>query len=169
MNYRIMKDSAIARFTYMVEDQAVVEPVLSIPATSSENRTTVKIGSKIRLYSNTEGAVIFYTMDGTEPLYGAAADGSGMEAKNDNTKKYNASQGITVPEIGDSSIITITAVAYCKGLASSNISRLIFQYPAAVTAPYAHTFRWSSYREHAGDTEDCHRGGSDLLRSRLWK
>ena len=136
-NYRIMKDSAIARFTYMVEDQAVVEPVLSIPATSSENRTTVKIGSKIRLYSNTEGAVIFYTMDGTEPFYGPAADGSGMEAKSDNTKKYNASQGITVPEIGDSSIITITAVAYCKGLASSNISRLIFQYPAAVTAPYA--------------------------------
>ena len=132
-----MKDSAIARFTYMVEDQAVVEPVLSIPATSSENRTTVKIGSKIRLYSNTEGAVIFYTMDGTEPFYGPAADGSGMEAKSDNTKKYNASQGITVPEIGDSSIITITAVAYCKGLASSNISRLIFQYPAAVTAPYA--------------------------------
>lgn len=134
---RVMKDSTIARFTYMVEDQAVVEPVLSIPATSSENRTTVKIGSKIRLYSNTEGAVIFYTMDGTEPRYGAAEDGSGMEAKNDNTKKYNASQGITVPEIGDSSIITITAVAYCKGLASSNISRLIFQYPAAVTAPYA--------------------------------
>ena len=62
-----MKDSAIARFTYTVEDQAAVEPVLSIPATSSENRTTVKIGSKIRLYSNTEGVVIFYTMDGTEP------------------------------------------------------------------------------------------------------
>ena len=134
---RVMKDSAIARFTYMVEDQAVVEPVLSIPATSSENRTTVKIGSKIRLYSNTEGAVIFYTMDGTEPRYGAAEDGSGMEAKNENTKKYNASQGITVPEIGDSSIITITAVAYCEGLANSDISRLIFQYPAAVTAPYA--------------------------------
>lgn len=135
--YRVMKDSAIARFTYTVEDQAAVEPVLSIPATSSENRTTVKIGSKIRLYSNTEGVVIFYTMDGTEPRYGAAEDGSGMEAKNEHTKKYSASQGITVPEIGDSSIITITAVAYCEGLANSDISRLIFQYPAAVTAPYA--------------------------------
>ncbi len=130
---RVMKDSVLARFTYMVEDQAVVEPVLSIPATSSENRATVKIGSKIRLYSNTEGSVIFYTMDGTEPAY----DVTTLEPTNTNTIKYSATQGITVPEIGDSSIITITAVAYCKGLASSNIARLIFQYPAAVTAPYA--------------------------------
>lgn len=130
---RIMRDSELARFTYSVGAQAAVEPVTSVPAASSDKRTEVTIGSKIRLFSATEGAVIFYTLDGSEPAFDEAT----LKPTGSSTLKYDATQGITVPPITDSSVITITAVAWCEGLASSNISRLIFQYPSAVSAPYA--------------------------------
>lgn len=130
---RTMKDSELARFVYKVTDQPVVEPVTSVPSTDAENQTIVEIGTKIRLFSATEGAVIFYTTDGSEPVF----DETTLTPKNSATKKYNGSEGITVPEIGDSSLFTITAVAYKEGLASSAISRLIFSYPSAVSSPYA--------------------------------
>ena len=130
---RTMKDSELTRFVYKVTDQPVVESVTSVPATDSENRTIVEIGTKIRLYSATEGVTIFYTTDGSEPVFDEAA----LEPKNSATRKYNGSEGITVPAIGDSSLFTITAVAYKEGLASSAISRLVFAYPSAVSSPYA--------------------------------
>lgn len=130
---RVMQDSPLVRFTYQVDAQSVVGTVTSVPATSSDSRTEVQAGSIIHLYSSTENATIFYTLDGTEPVF----DQSTLEPGNSSTYRYNASQGITVPEIGDSSLITVTAVAYREGLAVSEISRLIFQYPAAVSAPYA--------------------------------
>lgn len=62
-------DSELARLSYSVGAQAAVEPVTSVPAASSDKRTEVTIGSKIRLFSATEGAVIFYTLDGaSRPL-----------------------------------------------------------------------------------------------------
>ena len=130
---RTMKDSELTRFVYKVTDQPVVESVTSVPSTDSENRTIVEIGTKIRLYSATEGVTIFYTTDGSEPVFDEAA----LEPKNSATRKYNGSEGITVPAIGDSSLFTITAVAYKEGLASSAISRLVFAYPSAVSSPYA--------------------------------
>ena len=130
---RTMKDSELTRFVYKVTDQPVVESVTSVPSTDAENQTIVEIGTKIRLFSATEGAVIFYTTDGSEPVF----DETTLTPKNSATKKYNGSEGITVPEIGDSSLFTITAVAYKEGLASSAISRLIFSYPSAVSSPYA--------------------------------
>lgn len=130
---RTMKDSPLVKFVYKVTDQPVVEPVTSVPSTDAENQTIVEIGTKIRLFSATEGAVIFYTTDGSEPVF----DETTLTPKNSATKKYNGSEGITVPEIGDSSLFTITAVAYKEGLASSAISRLIFSYPSAVSSPYA--------------------------------
>lgn len=130
---RIMQDSPLTRFAYKVSDQAVVGMVTSVPATSSDRRAEVEIGSRIYLYSATEGAEIFYTLDGTEPVF----DGATLTPKNDSTYKYQASSGILVPEMTDSSLITITASAYKDGLAVSDISRLIFQYPAAVSMPYA--------------------------------
>lgn len=130
---RTMKDSELARFVYKITDQPVVESVTSVPSTDAENQTIVEIGTKIRLFSATEGAVIFYTTDGSEPVF----DETTLTPKNSATKKYNGSEGITVPEIGDSSLFTITAVAYKEGLASSAISRLIFSYPSAVSSPYA--------------------------------
>ena len=130
---RTMKDSELTRFVYKVTDQPVVESVTSVPSTDSENRTIVEIGTKIRLYSATEGVTIFYTTDGSEPVF----DETALEPKNSATRKYNGSEGITVPAIGDSSLFTITAVAYKEGLASSAISRLVFAYPSAVSSPYA--------------------------------
>ena len=130
---RTMKDSELARFVYKITDQPVVESVTSVPATDSENRTIVETGTKIRLYSKTEGVTIFYTTDGSEPVF----DETTLEPENSATRKYSGSEGITVPEIGDSSLFTITAVAYKEGLASSAISRLIFSYPSAVSSPYA--------------------------------
>ncbi|MDO4261632.1 MAG: chitobiase/beta-hexosaminidase C-terminal domain-containing protein [Eubacteriales bacterium] len=130
---RTMRDSSLATFTYTVENQAVVEPVRSTPATSAQERAVVRVGSRIHLYTATEGAEIFYTMDGTEPAF----DEDTLEPANESTMKYSARQEIVVPEITDSSVITITAVAYKTGLASSDISRLVFRYPEAVTAPYA--------------------------------
>lgn len=130
---RTMKDSELARFVYKVTDQPVVEKVTSVPATDSDKQTVVEIGTKIRLYSATDGVTIFYTTDGSEPVF----DETTLEPENTATKKYNGSEGITVPEIGDSSLFTITAVAYKEGLASSAISRLIFSYPSAVSSPYA--------------------------------
>ncbi|MEI3188688.1 MAG: chitobiase/beta-hexosaminidase C-terminal domain-containing protein [Lachnospiraceae bacterium] len=97
---RTMKDSELTRFVYKVTDQPVVESVTSVPSTDAENRTIVEIGTKIRLlYSATEGAAIFYTTDGSEPVFDEAA----LTPKNSATKKYNGSEGITVPAIGDSS------------------------------------------------------------------
>ncbi|MBS6397843.1 MAG: chitobiase/beta-hexosaminidase C-terminal domain-containing protein [Clostridiales bacterium] len=130
---RTMKDSPLARFTYKVGAQTVVSTVTSVPATSADIRAEVEIGSLIHLYSGTEGASIFYTLDGTEPVF----DEETLEPKNDSTRKYNPSSGIQVPEITESSLLTITAVAYKDGLAASDVARLIFQYPSAVSAPYA--------------------------------
>lgn len=130
---RTMQDSPLTRFAYKVSDQAVVGMVTSVPVTSSDQRAEVEIGSRIYLYSATEGAEIFYTLDGTEPVF----DGATLTPKNDSTYKYQASSGILVPEMTDSSLFTITASAYKDGLAASDISRLIFQYPAAVSMPYA--------------------------------
>lgn len=130
---RVMQDSPLVRFTYQVDSQSSVGAVTSVPATGTDQRTEVQEGSRIHLYSSTEGAVIFYTLDGTEPVF----DQDTLEPGNASTYEYNASQGITVPEIGDTSLFTVTAVAYREGLALSEISRLIFQYPSAVSAPYA--------------------------------
>ncbi len=130
---RTMKDSALVKFVYNVTDQPTVEPVTSVPSTDAENQTIVEIGTKIRLFSATDGVTIFYTTDGSEPIFDEAT----LEPKNSATRKYSGSEGITVPEIGDSSLFTITAVAYKEGLASSAISRLIFAYPSAVSSPYA--------------------------------
>lgn len=92
---RTMKDSELTRFVYKVTDQPVVESVTSVPSTDSENRTIVEIGTKIRLYSATEGVTIFYTTDGSEPVFDEAV----LEPKNSATRKYNGSEGITVPAI----------------------------------------------------------------------
>ena len=64
---RTMKDSPLVKFVYKVTDQPVVEPVTSVPSTDAENQTIVEIGTKIRLFSATEGAVIFYTTYSMRP------------------------------------------------------------------------------------------------------
>ena len=53
--YRVNEDSEVVRFTYQVSDQAAVETVTSIPATSADSPAEVEAGSSIQLYCNTDG------------------------------------------------------------------------------------------------------------------
>ena len=130
--YRIYQDSPVAKFNYKVGMQTPVEKVQSIPKTNADTPVEVQVGSKIQLYSDTEGVDIYYTLNGTEPLFDAETKEPG-----ENTFKYSGTTGIVVEKSADSSLFTITAVAYKEGLAVSDISRLVFAYPAGVTSPYA--------------------------------
>lgn len=129
--YRACQDSQVVKFTYMVGEQTPVEAVQSIPRTNSQTPAEVQIDSIIRLYSQTDGVDIYYTLDGTEPDFDESGNTKGS------TKKYSGASGIKVEKPESSSLFTITAVAYKKGLAVSDISRLVFSYPKAVSSPYA--------------------------------
>ncbi len=128
--YRVNEDSEVVRFTYQVSDQAAVETVMSVPATSADSPAEVEAGSSIQLYCNTDGVQIYYTLDGSEPVFDEDTGEVG-----ENTYLYT--NGVTVPEPGDNTMFTITAVAYREGLATSALSRLVFRYPSAVSMPYA--------------------------------
>lgn len=128
--YRVNEDSEVVRFTYQVSDQAAVETVMSVPATSADSPAEVEAGSSIQLYCNTDGVQIYYTLDGSEPVFDEDTGEMG-----ENTHLYT--NGITVPEPGNNTMFTITAVAYREGLATSALSRLVFRYPSAVSMPYA--------------------------------
>lgn len=130
--YRASQDSPVAKYNYKVEAQVAVAPVESVPTTNADTPTEVQVGSKIQLYSDTESVDIYYTLDGSEPTFDEATKEPGA-----NTYKYNGTSGIVVEKSTDSSLFTITAIAYKDGLASSDISRLIFAYPGAVSSPYA--------------------------------
>lgn len=129
--YRKMSDSSVVKFVYKVGEQLVAEKVSAIPATDDVNHVTVNPGDKIMLYSKTQGATIYYTTNGTEPV--RKSDGSAGK----NTKKYNASNGIKVPAQKNETLFTITAVAYADGYAASEVVRLIYKFPDAVSPPYA--------------------------------
>ena len=131
--YRIYQDSPVSKFTYTVAGQTPVEPVQSIPQTNADEPKEVQIGSKIQLYSATEDVIIYYTLDGSEPSF----DESTKQPANESTKQYSGTEGIVVTESEHSSLFTITAVAYKEGLAVSDISRMVFSYPGAVSSPYA--------------------------------
>lgn len=129
----LKNDSDVVRFIYKVASQNAVAPVTAVPATSVEQPTEVQVGTVIRLYSETEGVTIFYTLDGSEPVF----DSDTGECLSENTKKYNGTEGIIVGEPKDSSQLIITAVACKIGMATSDISRIIYQYPENIAAPYA--------------------------------
>lgn len=128
--YLIYQDSPVAKFTYKVAEQKPVEKVQSIPKTNADTPTVVQIESKIQLYSATEGATIYYTTDGSEPTF----DENGPTGT---TKQYSGTEPVIVTRENDSSLFTVTAVAYKENLAVSEISRMVFAYPAAVSSPYA--------------------------------
>ena len=130
--YRVYQDSPVAKFNYKVGEQTAVEPVQSIPKTNADTPIEVQVGSKIQLYSDTEGVDIYYTLNGSEPLFDETTKEPGA-----NTFKYSGITGIPVEKSMDSSLFTITAIAYKEGLAVSDISRLVFAYPSGVTSPYA--------------------------------
>lgn len=129
--YRKMKDSEVVKFTYKIADQPQVESVSAIPATDDLTPVTVSPGDKIMLYTKTQGATIYYTIDGSEPV--RKKDGTPGKK----TKKYNASKGVTVPEKNNETLFTITAIAYADGYLVSEVARLVYKYPDAVAPPYA--------------------------------
>lgn len=131
MYYRESLDSTVARFTYTVANQSAVEAVQSIPKTDASAPVEVTVGSAIQLYSQTDNVTIYYTLDGSEPTFDE--NGPTTEA----TKVYSGTEGVVVTKLENSSLFTVTAVAYKKGLAVSDISRLVFSYPGAVSSPYA--------------------------------
>lgn len=130
--YRVYQDSPIAKYTYNVNEQIAVEAVQAIPQTNADKPTEIQVGNRVQLYSETEGVEIYYTLDGSEPLFDESTGALG-----ENTYKYSGATGITVNRDRDSSLFTITAIAYKPGLAVSDISRLVYAYPGAVSSPYA--------------------------------
>ena len=150
--YRVNEDSEVVRFTYQVSDQAAVETVMSVPATSADSPAEVEAGSSIQLYCNTDGVSIYYTLDGSEPVFDEDTGEVG-----ENTYLYT--NGVTVPEPGDNTMFTITAVAYREGLATSALSRLVFRYPSAVSMPYA-TPTAGSVTENTEVTLQCSTEGA---------
>ncbi len=133
--YCIYQDSPVARFHYIVEAQAPVEAIQSVPQTNAQTPAEVQVGNKIQLFSNTPGATILYTTDGSEPQY--EIDTNGELAVKGTTKIYNGAEGVLVEKPKDSSLLTITAIGYKENLAVSGLSHLVFAYPGAVSAPYA--------------------------------
>ena len=130
--YRTHLDSPVAKFIYKLGEQQSVAGVKSIPQTNADTPTEVMIGSKIQLYSDTEGVDIYYTVDGSEPIFDPVTKEVGS-----NTYKYSGTTGVVVGKATDSSMFTITAVAYKEGFAVGDISRMIFSYPSSVSSPYA--------------------------------
>ena len=130
--YQVYQNSLVGRYTYMVDGQAAVEVVQAVPQTNADTPTEIQVGSRIQLYSETEGVEIYYTLDGSEPVFDTNTGEPGEK-----TYKYSNIAGIIVERNTDSSFFTITAVAYKPGLADSDISRLVYAYPGAVSSPYA--------------------------------
>lgn len=133
--YCIYQDSPVVRFNYTVAAQTPVEAVQSVPQTNAQTPAEIQVGEKIQLYSNTAGTTIFYTTDGSEPQYEINEEKT-ITTKG-TTKIYNGAEGVLVEKPTDSSLLTITAIAYKDGMAVSDISRLVFAYPGAVSSPYA--------------------------------
>jgi hypothetical protein len=129
--YRKMSDSEVVKFPYIMEAQAVVEPIAALPATDAENPVIVSPGDKIMLSTKTQRAVIYYTMNGSEPVRNP--DGT----PGNHTYIYNVSQGVTVPPQQGEFSFSITAIGYANGYALSDIARFIYRYPDAVAQPYA--------------------------------
>ena len=94
-------------------------------------------GDKILLSTYTEGASIYYTVDGSSPevKWSGASDNPTLEI-GDNTLPYNAGQGIVMPEDGDG-YFTIHAVAVANDYQNSPETIFIYAYPDAVQTPYA--------------------------------
>lgn len=124
-------DSEIAQFRYMVKNLPMVGEIYSSPAASSDQEyTEVSEGQHIQLFCDTQDVVIYYTLNGMEPVYDE--DGNPGE----NTYLYSAGQGIVVPPQQDS-LLVVGAVAVLEGKATSGFQRLVYRYPTGVSAPYA--------------------------------
>lgn len=125
----IFKPSQSVSFVYRIGEQNTVSPPTSVPTTTDENPTVLSPGKKILLSSETNGAAIYYTVDGSEPVINE--DGSVKKGS-----KYDTAQGIIMPEDGVD-FFTIKAIAVKSGMKNSQVVQLTFCYPDRVLPPYA--------------------------------
>lgn len=132
-----MKSSATLCFTYTIAPQKQALKPTATPATQENNPTVVTPGDKILLSTSTEGAKIYYTVDGSSPevKWSGASDNPTLEIGY-NTLLYDAGQGIVMPEDGEG-YFTIHAVAVANDYQNSPETIFIYAYPDAVQTPYA--------------------------------
>ncbi len=129
-----LKDSGTVRFIYTISDQEQTVAPTATPTTSDQETTIVTPGDKILLSTPTNGAFIYYTVDGSEPQVTKNEDGTFTPAGG--TLLYDAGQGIITPSSG-SGYFTVRAIAVHPDLSNSSEAKFTYSFPDAVETPYA--------------------------------
>lgn len=101
--------------TFDVEDATVIEPAQT-PVASIASGTEVELGTQVTLSCATEGAVIRYTMDGSEP---------------DCKTGYVYSAPIVLYGNGS---VTVKAIACAEGYDPSEVAQWTYSFPGMTTA-----------------------------------
>ncbi len=129
-----MKSTDVYCFTYMIAEQKQALKPTATPVTQEKNPTVVTPGDKILLSTTTDGAAIYYTVDGSSPEITKAEDGK--ITKGENTRLYNPAEGIVMPLDGEG-YFTVHAIAVAGEYKNSPEAIFIYAYPDSVQSPYA--------------------------------
>ena len=129
-----MKSTDVYCFTYMIAEQKQALKPTATPVTQEKNPTVVTPGDKILLSTTTDGADIYYTVDGSSPAITKAEDGK--ITKGENTRPYNPAEGIVMPLDGEG-YFTVHAIAVAAEYKNSPEAIFIYAYPDSVQSPYA--------------------------------
>ncbi len=129
-----MKSTDVYCFTYMIAEQKQALKPTATPVTQEKNPTVVTPGDKILLSTTTDGADIYYTVDGSSPEITKAEDGK--ITKGENTRPYNPAEGIVMPLDGEG-YFTVHAIAVAAEYKNSPEAIFIYAYPDSVQSPYA--------------------------------
>jgi len=130
-----MKNSQVATFVYVIKKQEGASAPTSTPATTSDSPTPMIPGDKILLSTNTKGAKIYYTIDGSSPIVEKDAEGIYKPA-NTATMLYDTTKGIEMPESG-TGYFTIRAIAVSQSMSPSAEVQFPYAFPGEVQGPYA--------------------------------
>ena len=129
-----MKSTDVYCFTYMIAEQKQALKPTATPVTQEKNPTVVTPGDKILLSTTTDGADIYYTVDGSSPEITKAEDGK--ITNGENTRLYNPAEGIVMPLDGEG-YFTVHAIAVAAEYKNSPEAIFIYAYPDSVQSPYA--------------------------------
>lgn len=129
-----MKSTDVYCFTYMIAEQKQALKPTATPVTQEKNPTVVTPGDKILLSTTTDGAAIYYTVDGSSPEITKAEDGT--ITKGENTRLYYPAEGIVMPLDGEG-YFTVHAIAVAAEYKNSPEAIFIYAYPDSVQSPYA--------------------------------
>lgn len=127
--------SEVLKLTYTLIGKASTPK--ANPTTTEEKISTILGGDKIYLTTETAGASIYYTIDGSAPIVEPGNIGK-------NTKLYDPNTAIEVPKdkTGFFTVMAVTAKfkdANNKELAleNSDVATFSYEFPAAVQAPFS--------------------------------